>query len=97
METRANYVLIGAFTLATFLIGRLGAVQLAGHQIALNVASITFMVPMGIGSAAAVRVGQAIGARDVPAASRAGPCPRIVSATPAPGSPRGARRSLLPR
>jgi MATE family multidrug resistance protein len=63
---------IGAFTLATFLIGRLGAVQLAGHQIALNVASITFMVPMGIGSAAAVRVGQSIGARDVPAASRAG-------------------------
>jgi MATE family multidrug resistance protein len=63
---------IGAFTLATILIARLGAVQLAGHQIALNVASITFMVPMGIGSAAAVRVGQAIGVRDVPAASRAG-------------------------
>jgi MATE family multidrug resistance protein len=63
---------IGAFTLATILIARLGAVQLAGHQIALNVASITFMVPMGIGSAAAVRVGQAIGARDMSAASRAG-------------------------
>src|SRR5215472_3637943 len=63
---------IGAFTLATILIARLGAVQLAGHQIAINVASITFMVPMGIGSAAAVRVGQAIGARNFPAASRAG-------------------------
>ena len=63
---------IGAFTLATILIARLGAVQLAGHQIALNVASITFMVPFGISSAAAVRVGQAIGARNLPAASRAG-------------------------
>ena len=63
---------IGAFTLATFLIGRLGAVALAGHQIALNVASITYMVPLGIGSAAAVRVGQAVGAGDIRAASRAG-------------------------
>jgi multidrug resistance protein, MATE family len=63
---------IGAFTMATFLIGRLGAVVLAGHQIALNVASITYMVPLGIGSAAAVRVGQAIGAGDSRAAARAG-------------------------
>lgn len=63
---------IGAFTLATFLIGKLGALSLAGHQIALNVASFTFMVPLGIGSAAAVRVGQAVGASDVAAASRSG-------------------------
>lgn len=63
---------IGAFTLATFLVGELGAVVLAGHQIALNVASITYMVPLGIGSAAAVRVGHAVGARDIRAAARAG-------------------------
>jgi MATE family multidrug resistance protein len=63
---------IGAFTLATFLIGRLGALALAGHQIALNVASFTYMVPLGISSAAAVRVGQGLGARDVHAAARAG-------------------------
>src|SRR5262249_15109934 len=63
---------IGAFTLATFLIGRLGAVALAGHQIALNVASFTYMVPLGISSAAAVRVGQGLGAGDVHAAARAG-------------------------
>lgn len=63
---------IGAFTCATFLIGDLGAVQLAGHQIALNVASFTYMVPLGISSAAAVRVGHAAGARDVHAAARAG-------------------------
>ncbi len=63
---------IGAFAFATFLIGKLGAVALAGHQIALNVASFTYMVPLGIGSAAAVRVGQAIGARDPRGAARAG-------------------------
>jgi len=63
---------IGGFTLATFLIGKLGALTLAGHQIALNVASITFMVTLGIGSAAAVRVGHAISARDNEGAARAG-------------------------
>lgn len=63
---------ISAFTVITVLIARLGALPLAGHQIALNVASITFMVPFGIGSAAAVRVGHAIGAQDVPGAARAG-------------------------
>ena len=63
---------IGAFATATFLIGKLGAVQLAGHQIALNVASFTYMVPLGICSAAAVRVGHAMGMRDAHAAARAG-------------------------
>jgi MATE family multidrug resistance protein len=63
---------IGAFAFATFLIGKLGAVPLAGHQIALNVASFTYMVPLGIGSAAAVRVGHALGAQDAYGASRAG-------------------------
>jgi MATE family multidrug resistance protein len=63
---------IGAFAFATFLIGKLGAVPLAGHQIALNVASFTYMVPLGIGSAAAIRVGHAVGARDVQGAARAG-------------------------
>jgi len=63
---------VGGFTLATFLIGRLGSLALAGHQIALNVASITFMVPMGISSAAAVRVGHAVGAREARGAAHAG-------------------------
>ncbi|HLJ85306.1 MAG TPA: MATE family efflux transporter [Candidatus Angelobacter sp.] len=63
---------ISAFTAATVLIARVGAVALAGHQIALNVASLTYMVPTGISSAAAVRVGQAVGARDIHGASRAG-------------------------
>jgi MATE family multidrug resistance protein len=63
---------IGGFACATFLIGKLGAVPLAGHQIAINVASFTYMVPLGISSAAAIRVGQAAGARDVHGAARAG-------------------------
>jgi MATE family multidrug resistance protein len=63
---------IGAFATATFLVGKLGAVPLAGHQIALNVASFTYMVPLGIGSAAAIRVGHAVGAGDAHGAARAG-------------------------
>jgi MATE family multidrug resistance protein len=63
---------ISAFSVSTVLIARLGAVPLAGHQIAMNVASITYMIPLGIGSAAAVRVGQALGARNPQAAKRAG-------------------------
>jgi MATE family multidrug resistance protein len=63
---------IGAFACATFLVGQLGAVPLAGHQIALNVASFTYMVPLGIGSAAAVRVGQAVGAGNPVGAGRSG-------------------------
>ena len=63
---------IGAFATATILIGKLGAVPLAGHQIALNVASFTYMVPLGISSAAAIRVGHAVGAADSHGAARAG-------------------------
>ena len=60
------------FAVAAFLIGRLGAVPLAGHQIAMTTVSFTYMVPLGIGSAAAVRVGQALGRRDAQGAKHAG-------------------------
>ena len=60
---------VGVFATATVLAGRLDPVSSASHQIALNVASVTFMVPLGIASAAAVRVGHAVGARD-PVAAR---------------------------
>jgi MATE family multidrug resistance protein len=63
---------IGVFALVTALIGRLGAVALASHQIALNTVSLTYMVPLGVSSAAAVRVGQAIGRKDPQAAADAG-------------------------
>jgi MATE family, multidrug efflux pump len=62
----------GVFALVTVLIARLGAVPLASHQIALNTVALTYMVPLGIASAAAVRVGQAIGRKDAPGAGNAG-------------------------
>jgi multidrug resistance protein, MATE family len=63
---------IGAFAAATALCAKLGPVPLSGHQIALNCAAFTFMVPLGISSAAAVRVGQQLGRRDPAGARRAG-------------------------
>ena len=63
---------VGVFAAAAALIGRLDAVSLAGHQIALNSVATTFMVTLGIGSAAAVRVGQALGRNDRAAAARSG-------------------------
>ena len=62
----------GVFALTTALIARLGAVPLASHQIALNTVAFTYMVPLGISSAAAVRVGQAIGRKDPVGAGHAG-------------------------
>ncbi|PYU05678.1 MAG: MATE family efflux transporter [Acidobacteria bacterium] len=62
----------GVFATVTALIARLGAIPLATHQIALNTVAFTYMVPLGIASAAAVRVGQALGRRDPRGASAAG-------------------------
>ena len=63
---------VGVFAAATALAGRLPAVSLAAHQIVLNYAAMTFMVPLGVAAAGAVRVGHAVGRGDLPAASRAG-------------------------
>ena len=63
---------IGAFSGATAICAKLGPVPLSGHEIALNCAAFTFMVPYGISSAAAVRVGQKLGRRDPEGARRAG-------------------------
>ena len=55
----------GSLFIATaLLIGRLGEVPAAAHQIAINVASLCFMVPMGLAEATTVRVGHALGAGD---------------------------------
>jgi len=64
------FVEISIFGMVTFLIGTMGRLPLAGHEIALNCASFTFMVPFAISAAAAVRVGQAIG-RNAPAEAAA--------------------------
>ncbi len=63
---------IGAFGAAALLAGRLRPVDLAAHQIALTCAAVTYMVPLGTASAAAVAVGQAIGRGDPQAARRSG-------------------------
>jgi MATE family multidrug resistance protein len=63
---------VGVFAAATALAGRVSAPALAAHQIALNLAAFTFMVPYGLASAAAVRVGHAIGRQDRRGASSAG-------------------------
>ncbi|MDR3509773.1 MAG: MATE family efflux transporter [Caulobacteraceae bacterium] len=60
------------FNTMTLVMGTFGAVSVAAHQIALNFASITFMVPLGIAMAATVRVGLAAGRGDLRAARRAG-------------------------
>ncbi|MGA2559562.1 MAG: MATE family efflux transporter, partial [Terracidiphilus sp.] len=63
---------VGAWNGATLAAGWLTPVALATHQIALNYAAVTYMVPLGVGSAAAVSVGHAIGAGNGPKARRAG-------------------------
>ena len=63
---------VGVFALATALSGTLDPISSASHQIALNLAGVAFMVPLGLGSAGAVRVGHAVGARDPVRASAAG-------------------------
>jgi MATE family multidrug resistance protein len=60
-----------AFSVSTLMAGWLGRHELAGHQIVLNVASLSFMVPLGISQGAATRVGNLIGAGNLPAMRRA--------------------------
>jgi len=61
----------GTFAAIALLMGRFGTVAVAGHQVAINLCSLTFMVPLGVSGAASVVVGHAIGRGDVPAARRA--------------------------
>lgn len=62
----------GMFLLTALMVGTLGARALAAHQIALQCAAFTFMVPVGVAIAGAVRVGQAAGRNDPDGARTAG-------------------------
>ena len=62
----------GLFATAAILMGWISTTALAAHQIALQTASILFMVPFGISMAATVRVGHAVGRTDAAATRRAG-------------------------
>jgi len=59
---------VGAFTFAAVMMGWISDHALAAHQIAISVASTTFMVPLGLSMAVAIRVGHAIGSGDMPRA-----------------------------
>jgi MATE family multidrug resistance protein len=60
------------FSTAGLLVGRFGDAVVAGHQVALSVASVTFMMPMGLAMAITVRVGNAVGRGDPVGVRRAG-------------------------
>lgn len=57
---------VGAFASAAIMIGWMGAVPLASHQVAMNLASISYMMATGISAAATVRVGNQLGQKDIP-------------------------------
>ncbi|MBV9494382.1 MAG: MATE family efflux transporter [Acidobacteria bacterium] len=63
---------VGIFALVGMLAGRIGALPLAAHQLVLSLASFTYTISLGVASAGSVRVGQAIGAGDVPRTRAAG-------------------------
>lgn len=63
---------VGAFSSSAIIVGWIGTTQLAAHQIALNLASITYMAATGISAAVAIRVGNAVGKQDVAETRKAG-------------------------
>src|SRR5215213_2422667 len=63
---------MGVFALAVYFMGWIGASAVAAHAVALQLAALTFMVPLGLGQAATVRVGLALGRRDKAGVTRAG-------------------------
>jgi MATE family multidrug resistance protein len=69
-----------AFVVIALLMGGLGTIQMAAHQVTINLASLTFMVPLGVSSATAVLVGRAIGGGDVGGARRAAAAGLLIGA-----------------
>ena len=63
---------MGVFALAVYFMGWIGEAAVAAHAVALQLAAITFMVPLGLGQAATVRVGRALGRGDPAGITRAG-------------------------
>ncbi len=70
---------VGLFAAATLLMGTLGAFEQAGHQVALNAASLVFMIPLGLSIASAVRIGKYVGARNSEMAETSGSASMFVT------------------
>jgi len=66
------FVEVSMFATVALLMGSIGAIPVAAHQVAINVASITFMLPLGLGLATTVRVGNALGRGDHAGVARSG-------------------------
>jgi MATE family multidrug resistance protein len=73
---------VGIFSLTAVMMGWLGPVQLAAHQVTINVASTTYMVPLGASIAGSIRVGQHVGARNERAVHRAALATYLVALAP---------------
>ncbi|MCU0234592.1 MAG: MATE family efflux transporter [Thermoanaerobaculales bacterium] len=69
-----------AFAVIALVMGGLGTVQMAAHQVTINLASLTFMVPLGVAQATSIRVGLAIGAGDSDGARRAASSGLVIGA-----------------
>jgi MATE family, multidrug efflux pump len=63
---------VGVFAASSALAGKLTPIAVASHQITMNIIAVSFMIPLGLSSAGAVRVGHAMGAGDRPRAAAAG-------------------------
>jgi MATE family multidrug resistance protein len=72
---------VGCFATAAFMVGWIGKDELASHQIALNVSSITYLACLGLSTAGTIRVGNALGAGDMAAVKRAGSIALIMGAS----------------
>jgi MATE family multidrug resistance protein len=90
-----NLLEVGIFAMASALAGRIAPISVAAHQVVLSIVGFVFMVPFGFSSAAAVRVGHAIGRGDPQGARRAGwaalalaTCAMLLSAALFAGAPR---------
>jgi MATE family multidrug resistance protein len=71
---------VGAFSFAVIMVGWLGTKPLAAHQIAINLASISFMIVLGISAAGGIRVGNAVGQKNIPETRKAGFTSLLLSA-----------------
>lgn len=72
---------VGAFATAAIIMGWIGPIEQAAHQVTLSLVSLSFMVPLGLSFAASIRVGTEIGRGDFAAAKRAGTAAAVVAAT----------------